>query len=243
MKRWLKLLNAASSASEPQSFDYTVKRQRRKTIALHILSDGSVEVRAPKWVPARELASFVEQRADWVLRQRQRTLQKIALRPGFGHGERHYFLGQQYPLQISLGGRNRVSFCGEALHLQLISDAPDVIEKQLNGWYRRRSLELFEQRLDLCMALFSEPFRHRYPRPTLKVRKMRRRWGSCSSRGVVTLNPALVKMPIECIDYVLCHELCHLAVFNHGREFYQLLASVLPDWQQREKLLEQCADY
>lgn len=68
------------------------------------------------------------------------------------------------------------------------------------------------------------------PLPQLRVRKMRSRWGSCSRAAVVTLNLELIRMPLECIvDYVITHELCHLAEFNHSPRFYELQARFVPD--------------
>ena len=75
--------------------------------------------------------------------------------------------------------------------------------------------------------------------PELRLRSMRRRWGSCSRQGRVTLNVELVKLPLTLIDYVIAHELCHLFEFNHGKKFYQLLEHVMPDWKQREVMLKQ----
>ena len=225
------------------SFEYIVRRQRRKTIALHVLPDASVEVRAPKWVPNRELAAFVEQRADWVVARRREAMQKLAQRPSFIPGQLHYFLGQRYPLSLSRAPRAVVQWEQGVFHVATADPAdPAQVERALERWYRQRALGLFEERLFACIESFPAWFQDRYPPPELKIRKMRRRWGSCSSRGVITLNLALVKMPLECIDYVICHELCHLQEFHHGRAFYQLLAQVVPAWKQRESLVELFAD-
>lgn len=226
-----------------ESFEYVVKRQRRKTIALHVLSDGSVEVRAPKWVSRFELADFVEQRSDWVISQRRVMLQKAAQRPGFYQGQAHYFLGYAYPLQITPAARGRVVCRDEQLHIATRDvHCTESIERLLWQWYRNQAVAIFEERLFACYEMFPEWFQDKYPMPELKIRKMRRRWGSCTSKGLVTLNLALIKMPIDCIDYVVCHELCHLEVFHHGREFYGLLAEVMPGWRDHERLIEQFSD-
>ncbi len=67
---------------------------------------------------------------------------------------------------------------------------------------------------------------------------MKRRWGSLSRSGVITLNIMLVMAPMECIDYVVAHELCHLVHKNHGPQFYTLLDRIMSDWRQRKALLE-----
>jgi hypothetical protein len=74
--------------------------------------------------------------------------------------------------------------------------------------------------------------------PALRLRKMTKRWGSCTRQGVIYLNTELIKAPSHCIDYVVCHELCHLRHPHHGPEFYRLLSRVMPDWELRKRRLE-----
>lgn len=226
-----------------ESFDYVVKRQRRKTIALHILADGGVEVRAPKWVPRAELAAFVEARSDWVVEQRRGVLRKLDQRPRFVDGGKHFYLGQQYPLAVSRGGRGQVVLEPDRLRITAADPADaDTIQSLLQRWYRRQAESLFEERLFACYERFPDPFQDRFPMPEVKIRRMQRRWGSCSSRGVITLNLWMIKMPVVCIDYIVCHELCHLQEFHHGKGFYRLLQQVLPDWKALETSIDQYAE-
>ena len=67
---------------------------------------------------------------------------------------------------------------------------------------------------------------------------MRKRWGSLSANGMLTLNADLIRAPRECIDYVITHELSHLRYKNHGPEFYRFLDKVMPDWEKRKHKLE-----
>lgn len=72
----------------------------------------------------------------------------------------------------------------------------------------------------------------------VQIRKMKNKWGSCSTRGVLTLNKELLKLPPVCVEYVIVHELLHMIVPNHGRTFKTLLYTYLPNWEELHKYLE-----
>ena len=73
---------------------------------------------------------------------------------------------------------------------------------------------------------------------SIVYRNMRSRWGSCQpSTGRICINVRLALFPLECLEYVVVHELCHLLVHGHGPEFNQLMTSVMPDWKQRRSKL------
>ena len=71
----------------------------------------------------------------------------------------------------------------------------------------------------------------------MRLRKMKRTWGSCTARGMITLNPHLIRAPRLCIDYVIAHELCHLQEMNHSKAFYALQESLYPAWREAKAQL------
>jgi hypothetical protein len=93
----------------------------------------------------------------------------------------------------------------------------------------------FNERLDCCWHKFSRPGA---AKPRIAIKQMRKRWGSLSSKGTLTLNADLIRAPKECIDYVVSHELCHLKHRDHGTAFYKLLDAVVPDWERIKHRLE-----
>ena len=105
----------------------------------------------------------------------------------------------------------------------------------MDAWYMRRARTVLAERLDACWTSFPGDG---LPKPTLRVKRMRSRWGSMSPAGAMSLRLDLVRAPVECIDYVIVHELCHLLHRGHGREFWAMVGTLVPDWKDRRKRLE-----
>jgi predicted metal-dependent hydrolase len=108
------------------------------------------------------------------------------------------------------------------------------IQQVLEQWYREAAKQIFHERLNVYYPRIE---RLDVPYPTLSVRTMKTRWGSCGQSGQIILNPRLVQTPIDCIDYVILHELCHLKEHNHSKNYYHLLDQVLPNWRERREKL------
>ncbi len=213
--------------------EYSVRFQHRRTLALHVLPDGAIEVRAPHGLADREIVKFVRSRFGWLLATRERMLRRSQrLRAGRGLEPALSLLGEELRLLLT-SGPSRVRRELDALHVSL-PDPEDLAsrERLLQRWYRKHALEVFSERLARVTARFDGLL---HAPPPLRLRRMRRRWGSCSSRGVITLNTELVKLHVGCIDYVIAHELCHLFEFNHGPGFYALLQRVMPEWRTWEQ--------
>lgn len=120
------------------------------------------------------------------------------------------------------------------LEVSVRAKSGDKVKELLTDWYKARAKETFAKRLDAMLeqALWVEE------RPPLRILTMQTQWGSCSPNGRITLNPHLVKAPRECIDYVILHELCHIAEHNHSERFYRLMGQVMPKWEMTKERLD-----
>lgn len=111
----------------------------------------------------------------------------------------------------------------------------DDIKRLLDEWYLEKAQVRFYECFNRCYDGFSK---YSTNKPGLHIRRMKTRWGSLSKKGTLTLNVDLIRSPLECIEYVITHELCHLKYYDHSKEFYQLLEKVMPDWEKRKHKLE-----
>ncbi|MBI2380186.1 MAG: M48 family metallopeptidase [Gammaproteobacteria bacterium] len=219
--------------AEPEALAYTLRRARRKTLCLVVRRDGGIEVRAPLRLGLGEIEGFVRERLPWLRRKQA----EFAARPALvlADGGRVPFLGGELVLKIE-AGRPKALRLGEALHLRVMDpgDAAQV-RARLEAWYRGQAPLILGERFEAVWAA-AAPWG--LPRPDLRLRWMRSRWGSCSRDGRVCLNIQLAKAHPDAIDYVIAHEFCHLREFNHGPGFYRLLAQLMPDFARRRELLK-----
>jgi predicted metal-dependent hydrolase len=157
--------------------------------------------------------------------------------PSFVSGETHLYLGRQYRLKVTQAASESIKLVGRYFRVEVRGpNEAGRVQALLDGWYREHAKRLFALRMVACLEL-TALLRLETP-PKLIVRRMAKRWGSCTAAGNVVLNLDLVKAPIHCIDYVIVHELCHLKAPNHGKEFSRLLSRCLPDWEARKARLE-----
>jgi len=114
-------------------------------------------------------------------------------------------------------------------------DNTQKVKDLLDEWYRKHARIIFSRRLEEC---YIRAKKLNIPFPDIRLRKMSKRWGSCSKSGDILLNTALVKASVYCIDYVILHELCHLKVHTHNNVYFRLLTKYMPDWEKRKERLE-----
>lgn len=113
-----------------------------------------------------------------------------------------------------------------------------LVKGLLQDWYNYRAQIIFQERLNhlLPQATWVTGI------PGFRIMTMQKQWGSCSAKGSLLLNPHLVKAPKECIDYVVLHELCHIAEHNHSQRFWRLLTQVMPHWPEVKRRLDGMAE-
>lgn len=225
--------------SEAIPFHLSFSPRRRLSICVD--PDGSVAVKAPVDATLDAVLSKLHGRAGWIIRQRDRfaTFGPILPPKRYVSGETHRYLGRQYRLRLTTGISPSVKLVGRFFEI-VTPDKRDslIVQRQLDDWYRRRAQDVFAKRLQHCLK--SSHFRSIVP-PDWNIRRMKRRWGSCTVRGSILLNLLLIQTSLPCIDYVITHELCHLLVHHHNAAFYRLLDLVMPDWRERKRKLESYA--
>lgn len=220
--------------------EYDVHETARLTakLRIHVEPGGALTVEAPVGTPEARIRAGVQKRARWIMDHIDRfeDYRRHARARDYRSGETHFYLGRRYKLKVTTDPAAPRSLRLVAGRLEVTAPTGDTTDVRLalQRWYRERALAYFRSR----MARVAAGLPWVEAAPPIKLLTMKRYWGSCSPKGAVTLNPALIKAPAHCVGYVLLHELCHLAEHNHSPRFYALLDRHMPDWQAAKNELD-----
>lgn len=224
---------------------YTLERKNVKNLNLRIHTDGSVCVSANMHLTADHVDAFVISKGSFIQNAQRKFREAEQYQPQpkqYVSGETFYIQGHGLRLQVIPSAKESID--ADGVYIRLCTNAPDDFQRK----ERLMRRYLHQQ----CMSVFSQALEQLYPpfekygvaRPTLRIRSMETRWGSCLvKKGIITLNTRLLEAPQNCIEYVVIHELCHFIHPNHSKNFYGFLTMLMPDWKKRKKALENTAAY
>lgn len=182
------------------------------------IKEGTIYVTVPKYYSSKLILDLLEKNKSSIERMIKNTMKKEEQEKEF------WYLGKRYYVIYT-----------PIYELDFINDKIYVKdEKTLNKFLNQKRKELFQERLDFWYSNFEE----KIPYPTLKIRKMKTRWGVCNKKNnTVTLNSELLRYSIDKLDYVIIHELSHFRHFNHSISFWNLVAKYEPNYKKIRKEL------
>lgn len=217
---------------------YELARSQRAQEIRITVRPGRVSVTAPWFMLRRTIVAFVESKRDWIYAKtvtlRERELPTTP--PRFVSGAKVFFRGRSLKLWVEEATESSLRFAN-AFHVTVEAGlTPDQREKRVRrlvmAWLEKRA---FDDARSWTRKYGAEL--GAYP-TRIRIGNQRSLWGSCSARGVVSLNWRLVAVPKPVFEYVVVHELCHLIERNHGPRFWSLVGSLLPDYRERRAWLK-----
>jgi len=219
-------------------FDLHRKKTVRRNIHIRFEDNGRMQVSAPLRSSKKSIQRVLSGMHDEIAELRRQSRELIRDIPSlrYRQGAQHPFRGRYYPLDIWRGPdvQPHVRLRSDRIEVLLRGRGEQPVSEAMLRWYRERAETYFTQRLEK----FSAELRWvRQSAFELKLRRMKRSWGTCSASGLITLNPMLMKASPRQIDYVIAHELCHLREMNHSADFYRLLTRIEPDWKNLQSAL------
>lgn len=218
-----------------RNIEYYLGFEERKTLKISVTPELQVSVFAPYRTHRRKIDAILTKKAPWILKQQEYFLGFFPKQPPkkFVSGESHRYLGKNYRLKIRRSKRDSVKLSGRFIHVECSKKAD--VKSLLTLWYNDKAAVRF----GLYAKEWIEHFKKYGVQPTgIAIKEMPNRWGSCTPKGKIILNPELIKTPKGCIEYVIIHELCHLIHRNHSQKFIALQRKMMPDWESWKMRLE-----
>lgn len=224
--------------AEGKPIAFAFQRKKVKNLNLRIRADGSVAVSAPARVPLAAVDDFVRSRAALIWRAQSRMQKETPPPRQYVTGETVRYMGQSLRLVVREGRPAGGSIQGDHLYLTVPPGADEAARKRaFDRFWSQQSLRVFARLAEKQYPAFRALGVEKAP---LRVRNMRTRWGSChTGKGTITLSCQLLERPEGAVEYVICHEYCHLLQPDHSPAFYELVERMMPDWRQRRALLAQ----
>ena len=191
--------------------------RRQKNIRLSLKS-AEIRVSYPRGLSFGKVEAFVIGTESWILKNRKTG---IRLEDGLKIGRQHLLrIASQRPAGIE----------GKTIYVPEISETAEKLIKQA---LKTEAADRLDSKVrEICRQT-------RFTPSVVRWRYMRSQWGSCSPKGVVCLNTALVYLEADLVRYVVIHELCHLQFLNHSNDFWQLVASHCPNYRELRKKLKE----
>ena len=210
-------------------------KKRVKHINLKVKPTGEVILTAPIGCSNEDIEYVLKKRAEWITQKVAYFQEHRDTTPKeYVSGENFCYLGRNYRLKVIESSKESVKLQRDYLQL-FVNDTCNLERKKslIKEWYTQQAKIYFQRAIEKYQPIVNREIK------VVRIKEMKTRWGSCNSvKGYINLNLKLIEKPLECIEYVVFHELVHLVHANHSRHFYDYLTLYMPDWRERKERLE-----
>lgn len=205
-----------------------------KNISIKIKPTLEVILTVPFKTPPEYINKVLEKRKSWILKHLEKfKISNPYLQNKLYNDNTFIYLGKQYDLEVLISDNNHVELAENCFYIYL-TDVTNVDTKLqlIDNWYKKQAKHYFKQVIEKYIRIVNKPINH------ISIKRMKTRWGSCNTKkGYINLNIELMKKSPDAIEYVILHELTHLIHANHSKDFYNYIASYMPDWKIRQSKL------
>ncbi len=212
--------------------NYNVKRSARRKTTEIVVSKTGVNVLTTIKKPEEEINQLVEFHSRWIFKKKLSINEEKPIKISYENNSRLPYLGMNYPLQVKeTKQKESFEFSERKFVVKIPNPTKYKIKKLYLSWIENQAKEQLPKHV--------QKFTKKLRLSTTKIKSapLQGKWGLVSKSGKITMNSSLIRAPESIIDYVAAHESCHLKIPNHSESFWNLLASVMPDYEERKEWL------
>ncbi len=198
--------------------------------------NGRVTISSPDFYDLEKVKIYAASKWGWINKEQQKFNNQARETPRqYVTQESHYLFGNRLLLEVIQGDNNRVIKKGKKLQLT-VKDPEDITlkRKTIYQFYRKQLRHELAKLILEYIAIIDLPL------PAYRIRAMKTKWGSCAGNtNQLWFNIELAKKPLDCVEYIVVHELVHLLERNHNKNFIMLMNRYLPNWRIQKKVLNE----
>lgn len=217
------------------NFNYEIIYKKRKSIGIQIDYYGRVQIVVPKETTDEVIQKLIEDKGEWIEQKVQEMKKRLEgdEEKVYENGEGFMYLGKSFPIMINKNyeEKDSVKFIDDEIHVFVKESDEESIKKALKRFYYKECKSLVEKRIRFYQKEF------KVKPKSVSISDSVANWGTCNSKLELTFNWKLAMAPVEVIDYVVVHEMCHMVHLNHDRSFWRLVGKILPDYEKRSNWL------
>ncbi len=205
---------------------YTLIIKNVKNINMHIEKSGEIIVSCNQYVPVSKVDEFVASKCKWLVEK----VTEIHRKQSLLNDQNYYlYLGKRYKIEIINSYTSGCKLVGN--NFIIYKKENEDIEKIIQNFEKQQCIQLMSKKMNDVYQMMSMDYNIQLP--SLKIRNMDTRWGSCMPRkNQITLNSKLIHYDERFMDYVVLHEYAHLIQPNHSKSFYQVIEKYMPDYKK-----------
>lgn len=217
--------------------DVVIEYKKRKKIEIRIDSDGTVRALAPKDVEKECIIETIKSKIHLIaekLNERRKIFENIENKECLNE-KKILYLGSNYPYKIIVDENNEKSlirFENGMFFINVVRFEEDLIKYAMENFYKKECSKVVQQRINYYQKYFKTK-----PK-VIKIVESKNTWGTCNSNRDMNFNWRLIMAPIEIIDYIVVHEMCHMVHMNHSKSFWKFVGKIIPDYKKRTEWLQ-----
>lgn len=220
-----------------KEIEFNVEFRNRKTISISVEPPKNITVVAPLDTNEEEIRESVKLKGTWIIQKlfEFRNIESKRVNREFVNGESFMYLGRNYSLQIhvdeTLQNNSSVKLFRGKFHVYVKEKNDELIKEAMEAWYREKTKEQVNKRIKYYQKYFNK-------KPSaIKVKEQKKRWASCTFNNELLFNWRCVMAKSTALDYIIVHEMCHMYHMNHSQQFWDLVSSVMADYEVRKEWL------
>ena len=208
-----------------------IVRTYRRSLCLKISKDGSLIVQAPKRLNMNDILKYIQEKEKWIKSKQAEIQNRLNINKDVIKYNQFLFFGKKYLLQ-KIQGIKKIELTENSLLVPNIDDL-DLIFMKIKKWYILNANKILKERVEYFADIMQIDY------ASITISNSKTRWGSCDNFRNIKLNFRLIMLPHKIIDFVIIHELAHIIEFNHSKQFYKILSTIMPNYKLQQKNIKE----